>query len=271
MICVRTGDMAPSANPPNSFPPSDMDGNPYVGHAVVGIGMTGLILKLDDNRVVKIAKVYSLDHYVGHDRANMEYINDINRRTLKHERSIYERLGNHQGIITCFKASHYGIELAFAKQGNLETYIETSTEPHEIFKTKWILSLTDTLSHVHSRRVFVDEVALRNFLVADGRLKLADFGQSLLLPMTAEVDTVCENNLNAKIEMLHLGWIIYSIAVWRVHKYYFFDLEDPQWPNLEDLPPTDHLFCGAIIKKCWRGEYLSMVALNEETNALLAR
>ena len=233
--------------------------------------MTGFILKLDEDRVVKIAKVYPLDHYAGHDRSNMEYINDINHKILKNEKSIYQRLGNHNGIISCFKASDYGIELAFAKQGNLETYIETNPEPHESFRTEWILSLTDTLSYVHSRKIFVDEVALRNFLVADGRLKLADFGQSLLLPLTADMDTICENDLTAKIEMLHLGWIIYSIAVWRIHKYYFFDLEDPQWPDPQELPPTEHIFCGTIVRKCWNGEYISMNALNEETHGLLAK
>jgi hypothetical protein len=117
--------------------------------------MTGLILPLDEDRVVKIPKVYPLDQYSGHDCSNMEYINDINRKTLKYEKSIYERLGNHEGIILCFKASDYGIELAFAKQGNLETYIKTNIEPPESFKTAWILSLTDILSYVHSRRVFV--------------------------------------------------------------------------------------------------------------------
>jgi serine/threonine protein kinase len=263
--------MASSESSLNSFPHSDMAGNPYAGHAVVGIGMTGLILKLDDSRVVKVAKVYSLDHCVGNDRGNMEYMNDINLKSLKQERSIYERLGNHQGIITCFKTSDYGIELAYAKQGNLETYITNSPEPHESFKREWILAITDTLSYIHSRRVFVDEIALRNFLVADGRLQLADFGQSILLPLATEIDTVCENDLNAKIEVLHLGWIIYSIAIWRVCRYYYFDLENPQWPTLTDLPPTDHLFCGAIIKKCWRGDYISMAALNEDTMALLAK
>jgi len=67
----------------------------------------------------------------------------------------------------------------------------------------------------------------------------------------AAVDTVCEEDLTAKIEILHLGWIMYSIVIWRVHKYYFCNLDPPQWPSQEDLPPTEHLFCGTIIQKCW--------------------
>jgi hypothetical protein len=120
--------------PPNSLPRSDMGGNPYAGYGAVGFGMTGLILKIDEARVIKVAKVYPLDNYVGDSHENMEYVNNINIETLKHERSIYERLGPHRGIITCFKASDYRIELAYAKQGDLERYIENNPEPHELFK-----------------------------------------------------------------------------------------------------------------------------------------
>ena len=50
--------MALSAPSPKSSSHSNLDTNPYVGLATVGIGMTGFILKLDEDRVVKIAKVY---------------------------------------------------------------------------------------------------------------------------------------------------------------------------------------------------------------------
>ena len=57
------------------------------------MGMTGRILRLDESRVVKVARVFSLDSYAGQTRQNMEYSNSINRDTLKHEKAIYQRLG----------------------------------------------------------------------------------------------------------------------------------------------------------------------------------
>lgn len=52
----------------------------------------------------------------------------------------------------------------------------------------------------------MDEIALRNFLIDEGeQLKLADFGQSILLLLTVDMDTISENDLTAKIEILHLG------------------------------------------------------------------
>lgn len=218
---------------------------------------------------MKKPKVYSLENLSDSDRSKMQYINDINRSTLVHEIQVYERLGDHKGIISCIGASEYGIELAYAKQGDLESYIEANPDLRQSVKIDWILSLTETLSYVHSRRVFVDEIALRNILVVDDHLKLADFGQSILLPITADVNTICENDLTAMIEILHLGWIIYSIAVWQVHKYYYFNPENSHWPNPQSLPKTDDIFCGRIIEKCWRGEYASMDALHDEAHSLL--
>ncbi|OAL29835.1 hypothetical protein AYO20_09028 [Fonsecaea nubica] len=200
---------------PEPWPHVVYDSDPYAGLPMTGHGMTGYILQLDEERVVKVAKTYSLDAYVGTpDFDHMDYINEINRKTLENEIKIYQRLGHYEGILSCFQTSNYGIELAFAKQGNLEDYINSNPEPPESLKIEWILSIIDTLSYVHSRRVLVDDIALRNFLVADGQLKLADFGQSIILPISTDMDTVCDNDLTTRIEILHLGWVIYSIAVW---------------------------------------------------------
>ena len=51
---------------------------------------------------------------------------------------------------------------------------------------------------------------------------MIDFGVSCLLPLTADMDAISDRKLAAKVEMLHLGWILYSITVWAVHKYSFF-------------------------------------------------
>ncbi|KIW76984.1 hypothetical protein Z517_09428 [Fonsecaea pedrosoi CBS 271.37] len=176
--------------------------------------MTGYIHRLDEDRVAKVAKTYSLDHHVGTPVSDdTEYINEVNRKTLENEVAIYRRLGRCKGAVSCVQTSNYGIELAFAKQGDLEDYIKSAPEPPKPLKVDWILSIIDTFSYVHSRRVLVNDIALRNILVSDGQLKLADFGQSILIPMSTDMDTVCDNDLTAGIEILHLGWVISSIAV----------------------------------------------------------
>ncbi|KAF2253636.1 hypothetical protein BU26DRAFT_528739 [Trematosphaeria pertusa] len=230
--------------------------------------MTGLILLIDDVRVLKVPKLYNLDGYEGQKLDYARLGNEDNCEIFKNEKAIYERLEHHKGIIQCFKASDEALELAYAREGNLETYIETQREPQISTKVDWILSLIDTLSYIHSRGVLVDEIALRNILVLNKDLKLADFGQSVLLPMMADMTTDDGAGLTVKVEILHLGWVFYAITAWQNSRYYYFESETPSWPMPKELPTADDLFCGIIIKKCWAGEYESVEALQKEAVAL---
>lgn len=112
--------------------------------------------------------------------------------------------------------------------------------------------------NININDLFMDDIALRNILVLDRELRLADFGQSILVPLDIDINSACENNLTAEMEMLHLGWILYSIASWRVHKYYFFDSSDLSLPGPDSFPDVDGVLCVNVIRKCWRGEYTSM-------------
>ncbi|KAB8259974.1 kinase-like domain-containing protein [Aspergillus pseudonomiae] len=252
-----------------SVAPSPLSHDPYLGLTIIGNGMTGIIVQLGEDRAVKKAKQYQPGDFPN--REDVEYINDINQQTLENESRVFERLGNYQGIIPHFRTSKYGIELALA-QGDLESYLETYSERENALKTTWMCCLIDTFSHVHSRRVFVDDIALRNILVLDEQLKLADFGQSILLPLDVDITAANENDLNIQIEILHLGWILYSIASWRVHKYYFFNPKNPDlvWPAPDSFPHLDGVLFGQIIKKCWRGEYATMDDVKDEARQLLA-
>jgi serine/threonine protein kinase len=253
----------------HSSQPSPFSHDPYLGLPVIGNGMTGIVLKMGEGRAVKKAKQYQPGHL--QDREDMEYMNEINQQILENEIQVFERLGSYKGIIPFFQTSQYGIELALA-QGNLESYLETYPERENSLKISWMSSLIDTFAHVHSHKVFVDDIALRNILILDEQLKLADFGQSILLPPDIDITSANENDLNVQIEILHLGWVLYSIASWRVHKYYFFSPENPDlcWPEPDSFPNVHDVLCGKIIKKCWRGEYASMDNVKDEAHQLLS-
>lgn len=238
--------------------------DPYLGLPVIGAGMTGVIYEIGEGRVVKKAKQSQL-----RDAGDAEYMNEINQKILENEIQVFERLGSCEGIIPYFRISQYGIELARAQE-DLETYLENCPEREDTLKVTWILSLIKTFSYIHSCKVFVDDIALRNILIIDEQLKLADFGQSVLLPLDSDITSATANDLNVQIEILHLGWVLYSIASWRVHKYYFFGDENPDlcWPA--SLPNVDDVLFGKIIKKCWLGEYASMDHVKFEALQLLA-
>lgn len=179
--------------------------DPYLGLPVVGNGLTGIILQMGDGRAVKKAKQYRPGQL--QDPEDVEYMNQINQQTLENEIQVFERLGSYKGIIPYFQTSQYGIELALA-QGNLESYLETYPECDNSLNIRWILGLVDTFGYVHGQKVFVDGIALRNILILDEQLKLADFGQSILLPLDTDITSANENDLNVQIEILHLGWVL---------------------------------------------------------------
>ncbi|KAB8264945.1 kinase-like domain-containing protein [Aspergillus pseudonomiae] len=237
--------------------------DPYIGLPVLGVGMTGIVYESGQDRVVKKARQLQLP-----DAGDAEYMNKINQQTLENEIEVLERLGSCEGIIPYFKISQYGIELARAQE-DLESYLETHPECEDTLKVEWILSLIQTFSYIHSCKVFVDDIALRNILIIDNQLKVADFGQSILLPLDADITCTDEDGLNVQIEILHIGWIFYSSISWKVHKYYFFDAENPDlcWPA--SFPNVDDILCGRIIKKCWHGGYRSMDHLQHEALELL--
>lgn len=252
----------------HSSQPSPFLHDPYLGLPVIGSGMTGIILKLGESRAVKKAKQYEPGHL---QEGDVEYINKINQQIMENEIQVFERLGSFEGIIPFFRTSQYGIELALA-QGDLESYLETYAEPQDSLKTSWMSSLINTFAHVHSHNVFVDDIALRNILILDEQLKLADFGQSIILPPDIDITSANEYDLNVRIEILHVGWLLYSIASWHVHKYYFFSPENPGlcWPEADSFPDVDDCLRGKIIKKCWHGEYTSMDDVKYEADQLLS-
>ncbi|KAL2867714.1 uncharacterized protein BJX67DRAFT_352132 [Aspergillus lucknowensis] len=87
-----------SANkrPESQYP---MSQGPYLGLPTIGNGMTGIVFKLEESRVVKKAKQYLPGSLP--DPAHVEYINQINQQTLENEIQVFKRLGSHEGIIHC--------------------------------------------------------------------------------------------------------------------------------------------------------------------------
>lgn len=218
---------------------------------------------------LKIARVEDVTDLPDDERYMREHLNEINAEALHNEIEIYKRLGSHQGILQVFQLSEESIEMAYAKEGSLPEYIKIHNEPTDALKARWVESVVLTVSHVHRCRVTVDDIALRNFLIDDQlNIKLIDFGLSTLQPL----DDCVMDILASKTDILRVGFIIYSIAAWKIYDYDDFEderegrsqVDGPvqgcveyvfQWPQAESLPSVDHCIFGNIINKCWTGEY----------------
>ena len=235
---------------------------------VLGLGQSGIVLRKGDY-ALKIAKVRDTTTLAEEKREDQEYINDIAREILENEYNVYQRVGKHRGVAECIERSREGILMVFYEGGNLDDYILRTKEPSWGEKRDWILSIIETVAYLHESRVLVDDLALRNFVIAkDFSLRMVDLGQCAILPLDSDVTMANVDGLTAKIDIFHLGCLIFSLAAWQPYEYDGTDL-DPQIPPLHDLPEISHLPCADILYKCWTGGYASMNELRAEADQQL--
>ncbi|KAK2801257.1 hypothetical protein FQN50_007817 [Emmonsiellopsis sp. PD_5] len=229
---------------------------------LIGIGTFSFVFQLGDNRVLKRPKTYPEEG-----KPNTAHMNETSIDALTNEASVYRRLGQHEGILQCFQITEHSIELSFANQGDLLKYMKTNPPPTEKVRAEWIRSLADAFAYVHSRRVIVDDIHTQNILVHNGCLKLSDFNLSFLLPLDTDMENYSVHDTNPQIEILHLGCVFHSIAAWSEFRYDYFDQK--RFPNLDELPSTEGILGGMIIRKCWMGGYASMELLRKDVAASL--
>lgn len=218
----------------------------------------------DGNYALKIPKVVDTSRLPAEQAEDQDYVNDCNRQTLELEKAIYQRLGPCDGIAKVVNISADGILLEYYPDGDLEGYMKKHAEPATQRKASWILSMTRTICHIHRRRVLIDDIALRNFLVApDQSLKLVDFGESSLLSEDTDMATANDHGITVSADIFHMGCAIYSIAAWTKFEYNLFD-HDFHVPTNEDLPYLDNLLCHQAIHKCWTGQYCTSDELHAD-------
>lgn len=196
--------------------------------------------------------------------------NEMHHDIITLERKIYERLGNHIGIIQYLGIADTktgAIRLAYAKQGDLSTYIRTHNKPSRSFCDGWIQSLMETFYHIYCCKVQHQDIKLNTILVDNDCLKVIDFGNSAIFPLDADMEAICAEDPLSRVDLLSLGCVIYSIATWEVFIYDYF--ESHRWPLLEELPPTSDVPYGDIIKKCWQDKYGTVASLYQDVTAWL--
>lgn len=216
--------------------------------AYIASGFSGDIYQIDSEHVVKQPKFF-----LGEDEYNQNF-----RQIIDHERSVFERLGGHEGIIKFFgiyDMATGALKLEYANEGELADYIRSHPKPSESDRAAMIRSVSAALSHAYSRKVSPQDIKTENLLVHNGTLKLGDFGEAVLHPPDASMEEVYTQD-TFRLDLLGMGCIVYSISAWKVFDYSYF--ERCSWPTERDLPTTDHSICKEVIEKCWYGTYKSI-------------
>ena len=187
----------------------------FYSETFLGTGTNSIVLRRGPH-ALKIPKVRDSTTTSEEYREDEEYVNQGNREIFESEKAVYLRVGRFDGIAEYINISKDGILFTLYERGDLESYNKREVEVDGSRKAGWILSIIKTTLHFHNAKVLVDDMALRNILIADDlSLKMIDFGQCPLFPLDADINAVSDNGLTAQADIFHLGCLIYSIVAWR--------------------------------------------------------
>lgn len=236
------------------------DGQRVDAATLIGTGTDGFIIR-QGRHVLKIPKL------VGTLMPDGEVIphsdNSLYLDHLENEKRIYERLRKAPGVAACVECTSNGMLLECYRKGNLRDHISREEPPSMSQRWEWVCQAANTIAGCHERGVLVFDIALRNFLLADDlTLRLIDFANSELLPEGANVSEANVDGCTARLDLLHLANIIYSIMTWQA-----FSIScdrETEWPAPKCMPDVTKLKFGHLIRKCWLKQYTAVEGLVQD-------
>ncbi|KAL8838916.1 MAG: hypothetical protein Q9170_001953 [Blastenia crenularia] len=229
----------------------------------VGNGGAGLVLHQGDN-VLKIPRLSTTPGQSAEDAEHQEHSNKYSVLSMEREKDAYKRVGRHPGIVKPISLSDEGILLPYYPKGDLERYMDKYDPPDILMRQKWFMSVIETMCYIHQRKILVEDLALRNFLLADDMsIKMIDFGNCSVLPLDADLALFDEDGLNLRTEIFNLGCLLYSVAEWVKYEFCLYETQH-QPPPLHQLPSLTNVWLGDVIKKCWTSTYSDVHQLRRD-------
>ncbi|KAL4925530.1 kinase-like domain-containing protein [Aspergillus undulatus] len=157
--------------------------------------------------------------------------------------------------------------------GNLREYVEQNrSQPPPHILLPWFRQMALAISQAHKNHVLVGDISSSNFLLeADNTLKMCGFSHAIIIEPGEDMDTVEKFGRSVQTDIGELGAVIYELITGREIKYDLnkgvveneIRLPFRQNPN---LPDTDGIWCGSVIRKCWTGQFKNMEELVRELN-----
>lgn len=232
---------------------------------LIGLGRVGCVKRFGDV-AVKTANQWPVPHDASEYTMSVyNHMNRTNEESLKSEGRIYQHLVNVEGVLQPFQISDTEIRMRYVRHGSLEKYLNANQATvGKAQLLRWFHDAATIISRVHERRVLVADIAARNFLVNDDlTILLCDFSESVIVPEAENLDAfISEDFLSFKLDIARFGSMIYKTVSGQRYEFYVdtrieTDLEDggakayKEWPTDEQLPNTEGVFLGDIIRRCW--------------------
>ncbi|KAH6983357.1 kinase-like domain-containing protein [Ilyonectria sp. MPI-CAGE-AT-0026] len=235
---------------------------------------------IDNESVLKFPIVSPHDDAASYSAAIQNYwrqTRDVALKGLEVEKQILEAIGNHERVI-CLKGMHKdGLLLENMPNGSVETYLQLHPETSFDQRMKWALQAAEGITFIHSKNAIHCDITVGNLLLDDAlNLKISDFEGMILSPNgTVQLDGGARTNslssmprddldhCDQKTDIFALGTAIYVIITghWPFPDLDLVEQEEEVQRRFKsrEFPTTKASHGDNIIRKCWTGEYMSMI------------
>jgi len=199
-----------------------------------------------------------------HYRGGQGFDHDDDLEIIDREKEVYRRLGQHCCILQVLDLDRVGLHMVLMENGSLHDYLlaQNQPRPHQLLQLWWwLLDIARALVHVHERRVIVADIATRNVLLAaDLAAKLADFGESTIMPIESGMPLADEYGYSIFTDIGQFGKVMYEIVYGQRCSFDLYHDQDQittpgpaiaAWPPRTSLPGTSDVWLGHIIEACW--------------------
>ena len=217
---------------------------------VIGFGSSSFIGRIDDQTVLKNPRIPGKEW----DRFELE-------------KTIYDALGRHPRIITCFGLDARGLMLEYATNGSVKAFLARCDSMSNENRVKWCRQAGEALVYIHTKNVIHCDCSTRNFLLDNSlNAKLSDFQGIYVAPDgNVSYGYALENpksflprpadHSNRTSDLFALGTAIYEIMAGHEPFPELDELDDEE--EIEErytrgqFPALDGVLGGEIIYKCW--------------------
>jgi serine/threonine protein kinase len=239
----------------------------------IDAGATGVVVLHDNALVCKLPRIYH-DPNATPEQAELYVIaGNQSARAIEHEKKVLARLGNCPGLVGQIHLSGYGIGMEYMINGSLYKYLR-STVPSPSTIQEWVIDIADAICYAHQCHVIIGDISSKNVLLDKQlKVKLCDFEQSGLVPLTENMALAVDNGASIHTDIFQFGSLVFEMVSPERFEYDLFDNEEverqapssegywepcPEWPSIDALPVTKDLHFGSVVWKCWTKAYAGM-------------
>lgn len=220
---------------------------------LIGVGVFAHIHRVDEGRVRKVPTPNPKNLVLA-------------RRSIQREGQIYDRLGDHPRIIRCLNKGDLFVDLEYAPNGHIESYLRRYPSTSNECRIRFALEAMEAVVFIHSKGVIHSDLAARQFLL-DSMLhvKLCDFGFSSFsdgdvlgfeIPshhLPRDIDGSMPSSFQS--DLFAVGSTLYEIMTGKQPYENKSDDTITQLYCNGAFPDVTGILCGHIIMGCWRGHF----------------